>query len=155
MDIINKPRNVLKNASYLPSISLLVKEQRIKLGMSQKEFADQMGLQIALLTGSTKKSERKIIHQNLLSGELHIIVGTHALLEEVVQFKKLGLAIVDEQHRFGVAQRSRLWQKNDDIYPFKMDKNILAGYMRKVFLAVSTADRFPDSGIGSPNAISR
>ena len=82
-----------------------------------KEFADKMGLRIALLTGSTKKSERKIIHEYLRSGELHIIVGTHALLEEVVQFKKLGLAIVDEQHRFGVAQRSRLWQKNEDIYP--------------------------------------
>lgn len=82
-----------------------------------KEFADKMGLQIALLTGSTKKSERKVIHQNLLSGELHILVGTHALLEEIVQFKKLGLAIVDEQHRFGVAQRSKLWQKNKDIYP--------------------------------------
>ncbi len=82
-----------------------------------KEFADKMGLRIALLTGSTKKSERKIIHEYLRSGELHIIVGTHALLEEVVQFKKLGLAIVDEQHRFGVAQRSRLWQKNKDVYP--------------------------------------
>ncbi|QSE97966.1 ATP-dependent DNA helicase RecG [Fulvivirga lutea] len=82
-----------------------------------KEFADKMGLRIALLTGSTKKSERKIIHEYLKSGELHILVGTHALLEEVVQFKKLGLAIVDEQHRFGVAQRSKLWQKNTDVYP--------------------------------------
>ena len=82
-----------------------------------KEFADKMGIRIALLTGSTKKSERKIIHEHLLSGELHILVGTNALLEEVVQFKKLGLAIVDEQHRFGVAQRSKLWQKNKDIYP--------------------------------------
>lgn len=82
-----------------------------------KEFAQKMGLRIALLTGSTKKSERKVIHEYLRSGELHIIVGTHALLEEVVQFKNLGLAIVDEQHRFGVAQRSRLWQKNENIYP--------------------------------------
>ena len=82
-----------------------------------KEFADKMGLRMALLTGSTKKSERKIIHDYLRSGELHILVGTHALLEEVVQFKQLGLAIVDEQHRFGVAQRSKLWQKNTDIYP--------------------------------------
>jgi ATP-dependent DNA helicase RecG len=82
-----------------------------------KEFADKMGLRIALLTGSTKKSARKIIHEYLQNGELHILVGTHALLEEVVQFKKLGLAIVDEQHRFGVAQRSRLWQKNNDVYP--------------------------------------
>lgn len=82
-----------------------------------KEFAEKMGLRIALLTGSTKKSERKIIHEYLLSGELHILVGTHALLEDVVKFKKLGLAIVDEQHRFGVAQRSKLWQKNKDLYP--------------------------------------
>jgi ATP-dependent DNA helicase RecG len=82
-----------------------------------KEFADKMGLRIALLTGSTKKSERKIIHDYLRSGELHILVGTHALLEEIVKFKNLGLAIVDEQHRFGVAQRSRLWQKNDNIFP--------------------------------------
>lgn len=82
-----------------------------------KDFADKMGLRIALLTGSTKKSERRIIHDYLKSGELHILVGTHALLEEVVQFKRLGLAIVDEQHRFGVAQRSRLWQKNEGLFP--------------------------------------
>lgn len=82
-----------------------------------REYAHQMGLNIALLTGSTKKADRKIIHEMLRSGELHILVGTHALLEDVVQFKKLGLAIVDEQHRFGVAQRSRLWQKNDNVYP--------------------------------------
>lgn len=82
-----------------------------------KEFADKMGLTIALLTGSTKKSERKIIHSYLKSGDLNIIVGTHALLEDIVQFKSLGLAVVDEQHRFGVAQRSKLWQKNRDVYP--------------------------------------
>ncbi len=82
-----------------------------------KEYARSMGLNIALLTGSTKKSDRKIIHAMLQSGELHILVGTHALLEDTVQFNRLGLAIVDEQHRFGVAQRSKLWQKNDDVYP--------------------------------------
>ncbi|MBL6447488.1 ATP-dependent DNA helicase RecG [Fulvivirga sp. 29W222] len=82
-----------------------------------KEYADSMGITIALLTGSTKKSERRIIHEYLKSGDLNIIVGTHALLEDVVQFKKLGLAVVDEQHRFGVAQRSKLWQKNRDVYP--------------------------------------
>ena len=76
-----------------------------------------MGLRIALLTGSTKAGERKIIHSYLKRGELHILVGTHALIEEKVQFQKLGLAIVDEQHRFGVAQRSKLWQKNKDLYP--------------------------------------
>ncbi|MBT1685194.1 ATP-dependent DNA helicase RecG [Dawidia soli] len=82
-----------------------------------KRYADSMQLPIALLTGSTKKSERKVIHEGLLSGELKILIGTHALLEEEVQFNNLGLSIIDEQHRFGVAQRSKLWQKNVDIYP--------------------------------------
>lgn len=82
-----------------------------------KRYADKMQLPIALLTGSTKKSARKEIHESLRSGELKILIGTHALLEEEVQFKNLGLAIVDEQHRFGVAQRSKLWQKNADLYP--------------------------------------
>ncbi len=82
-----------------------------------KRYADKMDLPIALLTGSTKKSARKEIHEALRSGELKILIGTHALLEEEVQFKNLGLAIVDEQHRFGVAQRSKLWQKNADLYP--------------------------------------
>ncbi len=82
-----------------------------------KSYADLMGLRIALLTGSVKKSTRKIIHEMLLSGELHILIGTHALLEDVVQFKNLGLAIVDEQHRFGVAQRAKLWAKNTQYIP--------------------------------------
>lgn len=82
-----------------------------------KEYADLMGLNIALLTGSTKKSARKIIHEMLLSGDLNIIIGTHALLEDIVQFKNLGLAIVDEQHRFGVAQRAKLWGKNENFFP--------------------------------------
>jgi ATP-dependent DNA helicase RecG len=82
-----------------------------------KKFADLMGISIALLTGSVKKSQRKPIHQGLEDGSLKILVGTHALLEEEVKFNKLGLAIIDEQHRFGVAQRSRLWQKNVDVYP--------------------------------------
>jgi ATP-dependent DNA helicase RecG len=82
-----------------------------------KVFAEKMGLEIALLTGSTKKSERVKIFEKLQSGELHILVGTHALLEDTVQFKKLGLAIIDEQHRFGVQQRAKLWNKNEDYYP--------------------------------------
>jgi len=85
--------------------------------MNLKKYADQMGISIALLTGSVKKSARKPIHEQLQSGELKILIGTHALLEEEVKFKKLGLAIIDEQHRFGVAQRSKLWQKNVDVYP--------------------------------------
>jgi ATP-dependent DNA helicase RecG len=82
-----------------------------------KVFAEKMDLQIALLTGSTKKSNRKPIHERLKNGTLHLLIGTHALLEEGVEFNRLGLAIIDEQHRFGVAQRSKLWQKNESIYP--------------------------------------
>jgi ATP-dependent DNA helicase RecG len=82
-----------------------------------KRYADKMHIHIALLTGSTKKSERKIIHQLLRDGTLKILIGTHALLEEEVKFNNLGLSIIDEQHRFGVAQRSKLWQKNVNSYP--------------------------------------
>ncbi|HMG92467.1 MAG TPA: ATP-dependent DNA helicase RecG [Chryseolinea sp.] len=82
-----------------------------------KRYADKMHIHIALLTGSTKKSERKIIHQMLLDGTLKILIGTHALLEEEVKFHNLGLSVIDEQHRFGVAQRSKLWQKNVNSYP--------------------------------------
>ncbi|GGM79653.1 ATP-dependent DNA helicase RecG [Dyadobacter beijingensis] len=82
-----------------------------------KKFADLLGVNIAKLTGSTKKKEREVIHRELLNGTLHIIVGTHALIEDAVQFKNLGLCIIDEQHRFGVAQRAKLWAKNKHINP--------------------------------------
>jgi len=82
-----------------------------------KDYAGKMGLEIALLTGSTKRSSRDEIHAALLEGRLHILIGTHALLEDVVRFQNLGLAIIDEQHRFGVAQRAKLWGKNKDVYP--------------------------------------
>jgi ATP-dependent DNA helicase RecG len=78
-----------------------------------QKFTKDIGVNIRLLTGSTKKSERKELHENLLNGNIHILVGTHALIEDVVQFNNLGLVVIDEQHRFGVAQRSRLWRKND------------------------------------------
>ncbi|TLX75263.1 ATP-dependent DNA helicase RecG [Labilibacter sediminis] len=76
------------------------------------ELLGDMNLNVKLLTGSTKKKDREIIHTELQSGELQILIGTHALLEDVVQFKNLGMVIIDEQHRFGVAQRARLWKKN-------------------------------------------
>ncbi|QXP79416.1 MULTISPECIES: ATP-dependent DNA helicase RecG [Winogradskyella] len=76
------------------------------------ELCKPLNISVSLLTGSTKTSERKIIHQNLENGDLQILIGTHALLEDKVKFKNLGLAIIDEQHRFGVAQRSKLWRKN-------------------------------------------
>jgi ATP-dependent DNA helicase RecG len=82
-----------------------------------KKYADKMNISIALLTGSVKKSARKPIHEQLADGSLKILIGTHALLEVEVKFYKLGLAIIDEQHRFGVAQRSKLWQKNSNFYP--------------------------------------
>lgn len=82
-----------------------------------KEYADKLNIGIARLTGSTKTSERRTIHEGLLSGHIQILVGTHALIEDTVQFKNLGLAIIDEQHRFGVAQRAKLWSKNATVYP--------------------------------------
>ncbi len=80
---------------------------------SLKEVLGDMKVNMALLTGSVRKSDRKGIHEALEDGSLHILVGTHAVLEHKVRFKNLGLAIIDEQHRFGVAQRSKLWKKND------------------------------------------
>ncbi len=76
-----------------------------------KDLLKEMPLEIALLTGSTKTAERKRILKGLMDDSIHFVVGTHAIIEEVVQFKNLGLVIVDEQHRFGVAQRARLWEK--------------------------------------------
>ncbi|SHI30371.1 ATP-dependent DNA helicase RecG [Hymenobacter daecheongensis DSM 21074] len=82
-----------------------------------KVYADLLGLKLGKLTGSTRTAERRVLHEQLRSGEMHMLVGTHALLEDVVQFKNLGLTIMDEQHRFGVAQRSKLWQKNPAVIP--------------------------------------
>ena len=76
------------------------------------ELAKEMNLNIKILTGSTKIAQRRIIHEELENGSLNILICTHALLEDKVKFKNLGLAIIDEQHRFGVEQRSKLWQKN-------------------------------------------
>lgn len=70
-----------------------------------------LNIAVKLLTGSTSKKERSILHEELRSGELQILIGTHAVFEDTVIFKNLGLAIIDEQHRFGVAQRSKLWKK--------------------------------------------
>ena len=77
-----------------------------------QEWCNKLNINIKLLTGSTKTLERRIIHEALENGELHLLIGTHAILEDKVKFKNLGLAVIDEQHRFGVAQRSKLWHKN-------------------------------------------
>lgn len=93
---IMAPTAILANQHYI-SISEMLKE---------------MDLEVALLVGATKKSERNVLHKKLQAGEINILVGTHALLEDTVMYKNLGIAIIDEQHRFGVAQRSKLWKKN-------------------------------------------
>ncbi|MBF4505230.1 ATP-dependent DNA helicase RecG [Flavobacterium sp. JLP] len=81
------------------------------IGLS--ELAQTLNINIKILTGSTKTAARKILHEELENGSLHILIGTHALLEDKVKFKNLGLAVIDEQHRFGVEQRSKLWKKNE------------------------------------------
>lgn len=80
---------------------------------SLRSMVARLGVNVGLLTGSTPARERRVIHEALADGSLHILVGTHALLEDPVRFKNLGLAVIDEQHRFGVAQRARLWTKNE------------------------------------------
>lgn len=77
-----------------------------------KEWGEKIGIKVELLTGSTRAKARRTIHEGLKSGEISMLVGTHALLEDTVEFKNLGLAVIDEQHRFGVAQRARMWRKN-------------------------------------------
>lgn len=87
------------------------------------DYARKAGINVALLTGSTKKKQRQQLMQALKLNMIHILIGTHALLEDDVQFYKLGLAVIDEQHRFGVMQRAKLWKKNNgdnktiDVYP--------------------------------------
>lgn len=76
------------------------------------ELLEGLDIHVSLLTGSSKTKKRKLIHESLEDGSLNILIGTHALIEDKVQFKNLGLAIIDEQHRFGVAQRAKMWVKN-------------------------------------------
>ncbi len=78
------------------------------------EFLFGLDIRVELLTGSIPAKKRKEIHEGLLDGSIHILVGTHALIEDVVQFAALGFAVIDEQHRFGVAQRAKLWTKNNN-----------------------------------------
>ena len=79
---------------------------------SISKLINQIGVNVKLLTGSTKKKERITIAEELKNGSLNILIGTHALIEDTVEFHNLGLVIIDEQHRFGVAQRAKLWSKN-------------------------------------------
>ena len=84
---------------------------------SVSKFLEGMNVRIEILTGSTKAKERKVLHAALQSGEIQILIGTHALIEDTVVFNRLGLVVIDEQHRFGVAQRAKLWKKNELIPP--------------------------------------
>ncbi len=93
---IMAPTEILANQHYNAIVELLAK----------------MPVNVSLLTGSVKTRVRKEIHKNLENGELHILIGTHALIEDKVKFKNLGLVVIDEQHRFGVAQRAKMWKKN-------------------------------------------
>lgn len=79
---------------------------------SLKGLLKDMPVTVALLTGTTKQADRKTILKMLAEGDIHFLIGTHALIEDAVRFKQLGLAIVDEQHRFGVEQRAKLWRKS-------------------------------------------
>jgi ATP-dependent DNA helicase RecG len=76
------------------------------------EMLGDLNIQVGLLTGSTRKKAREVLHESLRNGDMQILIGTHALIEDTVQFKKLGMVVIDEQHRFGVAQRAKLWKKS-------------------------------------------
>ena len=80
-------------------------------------FHEGQDVQIALLTGSTRQADRKVLHEALLDGSLDLLIGTHALIEDTVTFKNLGFVVIDEQHRFGVEQRARLWKKTEGSPP--------------------------------------
>ena len=95
------PTEILANQHYLSIIELL----------------NGIDLNVELLTGSTKAAKRRAIHEQLENGELNILIGTHALIEDKVQFKNLGFVVIDEQHRFGVHQRSQLWKKGTEAIP--------------------------------------
>ena len=79
---------------------------------SISNYLEKMNIKVKILTGSSKTKERRILHAELEDGKIDLLIGTHALLEDKVKFSNLGLVIIDEQHRFGVAQRAKLWKKN-------------------------------------------
>ena len=84
---------------------------------SIKKFTKILNITVDLLTGSTKQKERKLIHDRLIKGKTNILIGTHALIQKSVAFERLGLVVIDEQHKFGVAQRAKLWRKKQKFYP--------------------------------------
>ncbi len=95
-------------ASIMAPTEILAQQHFVTIS----EFVKGLGINVGILTGSTKTKERRLLHENLKNGNIQILIGTHALIEDVVQFKNLGLVVIDEQHRFGVAQRAKMWKKN-------------------------------------------
>jgi ATP-dependent DNA helicase RecG len=95
-------------AALMAPTEILAQQHYIGL----KELTDRIGIRMSILTGSSKSKERKVLLSALENGEIDILLGTHALLEDNVKFKNLGIVVIDEQHRFGVAQRAKLWKKN-------------------------------------------
>jgi ATP-dependent DNA helicase RecG len=96
-------------ASLMAPTEILARQHFINFS----NLLEKTGLRIEFLTGNTKAAERRRIHESLENGNTHILIGTHALIEDDVKFRNLGLAVIDEQHRFGVAQRARMWSKNE------------------------------------------
>jgi ATP-dependent DNA helicase RecG len=100
-------------ASLMAPTEILAQQHYV--GIS--EFAEKIGLNVVYLSGQIKGKKRKEVLEKLKTGEAHIVIGTHALIEDTVEFKNIGLSITDEQHRFGVEQRAKLWRKNPDGAP--------------------------------------
>ena len=92
------------------------------------KMGEKIGLNVQLLTGSTKKKDRETLHAELSEGKINILIGTHALIEDTVVFQKLGLVIIDVQHRFGVAQRAKLWTKTFVRRTFCNDRYAYSSY---------------------------
>jgi ATP-dependent DNA helicase RecG len=110
MSILISLDNGYQTAIMAPTEILATQHFRSISGM-----LDGLDIKIELLTGSTKKKDRDRIHASLVDGSLHILIGTHALIEDKVEFNNLGMVVIDEQHRFGVAQRARLWKKSESL----------------------------------------
>ncbi|WP_109833211.1 ATP-dependent DNA helicase RecG [Reichenbachiella versicolor] len=105
------------SSGYQAAIMAPTEILAIQHAQGLETFCKKLNITIGLITGSTGKAKRRDLLQKLITGELHILVGTHALIENDVQFENLGFVVIDEQHRFGVAQRARLWQKNKNAFP--------------------------------------
>ena len=95
-------------AAIMAPTEILAKQHFVSI----QKMLDGLGIEVALLTGSTKAKARRELHEKLENGEINILIGTHALIEDKVKFKNLGYVVIDEQHRFGVAQRAKMWKKN-------------------------------------------